>query len=140
MTEYFKFQDTVYNDDRMFILYLCKCTITENNKYITTTIHYEKAPDDFIWSVITFRNNERYTAVKGNHFDSKEDAEAFIRETYPLTPLVSLNGKPPDSLLILEYQDFMNACKRNGFQEYDYKKMFHGDTEDSAFEMLVREK
>ncbi len=143
-----EFKDIIYNDDRMFVLYLCKCTIKdkEGERFITTTIHHDEIPDDFIWSVITFRNNERYTAVKGNHFKTKEEAKAFIRETYPTVPLISLNGEAPQKPL--QYDEFVNWCRNNDFKEYDYKKMFSSDVpsdvssdaKEARFETMLTEK
>jgi len=121
-----EFQGIIYNDDRMFVLYLCKCTIEENDQYFITKIHHNEAPENFIWTVITFRNNERYTAVKGDHFDTKEEAENFIRKVEPEVPLVSLKGGSPSRPL--PYDKFLEWKTINGLNEYDYKKMFLPDT------------
>jgi hypothetical protein len=133
-----EYEGIVYNDDRMFVLYLCKCTISENDEFIVTTIHHNETPRGAIWSVITFRNNERYTAVKGSHFESKEEAEAFTREIEPQTPLVSLNGSPP--LEPLSYQEFLSWKERNNFEEYDYKKMFLPDTVNATENLYLPKK
>ncbi len=120
-----EFEGEIYNDDRMFVLYLCKCTIEEDENTISTTIHHNEIPENAVWSVITFRNNERYVAVNGKHFKNKKEAKCFIHDTYPEVPLVSLGGQPPSQTL--PYQDFVNLNKRNKFEEYDYRKKFPDD-------------
>lgn len=120
------FEGILYNDDRMFVLYLCRCTIRETEDQIVTTIHHVQIPENYIWSVFTFRNNERYTAIKCNHFRTKVEAIKFIYEIEPQVPLVSLNGHPPANPL--PYDKFLEWKKANGFQEYDYKRMFPPDS------------
>ena len=120
-----EFEGVIYNDDRMFVLYLCRCTIRETEDSIVTTIHHTQIPEDYVWSVITFRNNERYTAVKVNHFRTQDEAIQFISEIEPHVPLISLNGHPP--VKPLPYHRFLEWKQANGFQEYDYKKMFPAD-------------
>ena len=115
-----------YNDDRMFILYICKCTIEENADSIRTIIHYQETPLNCIWSVATFRNNPRYTLCKIDHFNNKEEAEAFVAHVEPQTPLVSLGGQSPTSpLSFSEYSDWKSEMN---LKEYDYKSMFLEDS------------
>lgn len=54
-----EFDGVTYNDDRMFILYICKCTIEEDANSISTIIHYQEVPVNYIWSVATFRYSGR---------------------------------------------------------------------------------
>lgn len=132
-----EFDGLLYNDDRIFVLYLCKCTIHENEDSIVTTIHHSQAPEEFVWAVVTFRNSERYTAIKSNHFKSRKEAEEFICELEPRVPLISLNGNSPREPL--PYEEFIMWKRRNGFKEYDYKLMFSPDSV-SPKEVLCQKK
>ncbi len=121
-----EFDGVTYNDDRMFILYICKCTIKENADSIRTIIHYQEIPLNCIWSVATFRNNPRYTLRKIDHFNNKEEAEAFVAHVEPQTPLVSLGGLSPTSpLSFSEYSDWKSEMN---LKEYDCKSMFLEDS------------
>lgn len=121
-----EFEGIVYNDDRMYVLYLCKCTITETRDHIVSTIHHVDIPDNYIWSVALFRNNDRYTGIKVDHFKSEEEAKEFILKVEPLVPLISLHGKAPSQPL--SYEKLVEWKDTNGFVEYDYRKMFLPDS------------
>jgi len=80
MSEYFRGQE--YNDDRLYILYLCKGTVEkqiqpDGTSMMCTTVYHEDAPDDYIWCLVTYRNDPRYQATRVDH---------FYNETLP-TPL-----------------------------------------------------
>lgn len=54
------FNGEIYNDDRMFVLYVCKCTVDIDDDVISTTIYHEDAPENHKWCVVTYRNVTRY--------------------------------------------------------------------------------
>lgn len=112
-----------YNDDRMFVLYLCKCTIVdEDATTVSTTICHESAPDDHKWCVVTYRNTVRYPAVRVDHFDSSEKARAYLEEIEPTVPLVSLGGNSPR--IPLSYDKYLEWKAANQLREYDYASMY----------------
>ncbi|MCK5611945.1 hypothetical protein KAR91_59295 [Candidatus Pacearchaeota archaeon] len=117
-----EFNGELYNDDRMFVLYLCKCTVCINDEVIETTIYHENAPDDHKWCLVTYRNIPRYIATRVDHFDSENDAMAYMKKVAPVAPLVSLGGKPPQTPLA--YDEFVRWKKDNNFKEYDYKTVY----------------
>lgn len=87
-----------------------------------TSIYHERAPEKHKWCLVTYRNVVRYIAVRVDHFDSAEAAQAYIKKIEPQVPLISLGGKPPNSPL--PYNQFVNWKERNNFEEYDYRKMY----------------
>lgn len=95
MDTYF-FNDRQYNDDRMFVMFLARCTISEDEEFIITKIHYENILPNFKWCVATFRNVERYTAYRVDSFDSELEALEYLEAVEPETPLISLNGHSPE--------------------------------------------
>lgn len=116
------FNDEVFNDDRMYVLYVSKCTVEEDDKTITTTIHHVTAPTDHIWCVVTYKNIPRYKAVRVDHFLRESEAMLYVKSVEPQTPLISLYGKSP--VRPLTYIEFSDWKKLNQFCEYDYKKMY----------------
>lgn len=116
------FEGEIYNDDRMFVLYVCKCTVEVGDNTIATTIYHEKPPENYKWCVVTYRNVRRYRAVKVDHFETENDSRTYIAEVEPTVPLISLEGRSPD--IPLSYDKFLEWKEKNGFKEYDYKKMF----------------
>ncbi len=121
-----EFEGELYNDDRMFVLYLCKCTIEEDDDSVSTTIHHEDVPVGFIWSVATFKNTPRYMLYKIDHFESEDEAKAYLAHVEPTTPQTSLGGQSPNRPL--SNQDYDDWKDENGFKEYDYKAMFLDDS------------
>ena len=87
------YEGKVYNDDRVFILDLALS---------------EKDCRTF-WVVVTRRNHEGFPPFKVDKFNSKEEALTFIRKIEPTTPLISLEGKPPEKPL--SYEDYCNKLK-----------------------------
>ncbi len=81
-----------YRDDRMFVLYLCKCTEKIQIEHISTTIYHKNPPQDAKWCLVTYRNVERYIAVRADTFETKQEAEQYIKSIEPTVPLVSLGG------------------------------------------------
>ncbi len=124
MSELF-FDGEIYNDDRIFVLFIAKCTTRETDEFIATTIHYETTPNDAGWCVATFRNVERYRAYRIDSFDTKAEAEEYLAEVEPITPLISLGGKSPAHPMPLE--KYSKWKSDNNFKEYDHKTMFPTD-------------
>ncbi|MFC1866522.1 hypothetical protein ACFL0H_00050 [Thermodesulfobacteriota bacterium] len=117
-----QFNGEFYHDDRLFVLYLCKGTDETRSDHVATTIYHENPPPDALWCIVTYRNVERYVAVRVDIFESKKAAVEYMRNVEPTVPLISLGGtspKPP-----LNYDDFVLWKKENGFKEYDYKTMY----------------
>ncbi len=117
-----EFNGEIYNDERMFVLYVCKCTVDINDDVISTTIYHEEAPENYKWCVVTYRNVTRYMSTRVDHFDSESDAIAYMKKVEPDVPLISLGGKSPHDPL--PYDQFVIWKERNKFKEYDYKKMY----------------
>lgn len=115
-----EFNGQMYNDDRMFVLYLCKGTVNADGT--ATTIYHEEPPDNSKWCLVTYRNVPRYPAVRVDHFDTLEEAQAYIKKVEPTVPLISLGGKGPR--VQLPYNEFVKWKTDNGFREYDFKAMY----------------
>lgn len=118
-----EFNGETYNDDRLFVLYISKCTvtITEDNM-VETTIYHEKAPEANKWCLVTYRNVARYPAIRVDNFESFKAAEDYMKKVEPTVPLISLGGKSPSATL--PYDQFLKWKAKNHFKEYDYKKMY----------------
>ncbi len=117
-----EFYGEIYHDDRMFVLYVCKCTEEIRDDLIATTIYHEESPENHKWCVVTYKNVTRYNPTRVDCFDSEGEAIAFRKRVEPQVPLISLDGKSPHALL--PYDQFVSWKERNGFKEYDYKKMY----------------
>lgn len=117
------FQGQEYFDDRLFILYLCKGKVEiESDGVAVTSIYHENAPDDHIWCVATYRNCNRYPLYRVDNFYKKKDAEAYIKEIEPQTPLISLGGAIPKHLL--SYADYITWKKKNDLKDYDWQSLY----------------
>jgi hypothetical protein len=117
-----EFNGEYYRDDRMYVLYVCKCTEDVQRDHVATTIYHEEPPPNSKWCLVTYKNVERYMAVRVDTFDSKQDVETYMSSLEPTVPLVSLGGRsrnPP-----LSYEEFARWKSEQGFEEYDYKKMY----------------
>ena len=125
-----EFQGQQYFDDRVFILYLCKGEIKIEEGIdgaVWTTIYHDEvqAPENHVWCVVTYRNCGRYPLFRIDTFYKKIDAENYIRETEPHTPLVSLGGNPPERPL--SYEDFLKWKKENNLTDYNWKILYSSD-------------
>ena len=117
------FQGEVYNDDRMFVLHVCRCTVTaRDDGTMVTTIHHEVDPSDSRWCLVTYRNTASYPATRVDHFDSLEDARAYLERVEPTVPRVSLAGRPP--VAPLPYDQFVAWKAANDLKDYDYRQMY----------------
>jgi hypothetical protein len=134
------FQGQEYFDDRLFVLYLCKGKITTgSDDIITTTIYHDKAPNDHLWCIVTYRNCHRYPAVRVDSFYKKDDAMAYLRKIEPETPLISSAGKSPAA--VVSFEEYQKWKKENGLKEYIWKEMFiHMPLGASAKEHMIESK
>ena len=126
-----------YRDDRMFVFYLCKGKVERRpDGGLDTWIYHEEAPQDFVWCLVTYRNNLRYTAFRVDHFRSVEEAQGYLEATEPTTPLVSLGGREPAAPL--PYKDYVKWKRKNRLKEYNYIEMYSiqgGNPWELIFEM-----
>jgi len=128
----------LYNDDRMFVMAVSKCTVRTDSEFVETQVHHEEAPPNHIWCVVTYRNVERYPAYRTDHFDTEQEAISYLQVVEPGVPLVSLGGTAPR--ITLPYTKFVEWKKMNNFQEYDYKKMYSPGGENAREIMMVPRK
>ena len=116
-----EFDGNLYNDDRMFVLYIAPCIFSEDSENITYQVYHEKPPPEHTWCIVTYRNTERYPASKVDTFNSKEEAEKYKANVEPSCPLVSLRGEPKK---FRSYEEYISWKEWQDFEEYDYKKVF----------------
>ena len=117
-----EFEGKIYNDDRMFVLYLCKCSVRIEGNLVTTTIYHEKAPSEHDWALVTYKNVARYEACRIDRFKTVDAAKAYMETVEPLVPLISLGGRPSEEPLTCP--EFQEWKKRNNLKDYDYKIIF----------------
>lgn len=120
-----QFQGQEYFDDRLFVLYLCagQVEIEDGEEgAVWTSIYHENPPDDHIWCVATYRNCARYPLYRVDSFYKKEDAIAYIKQTEPETPLISLGGRSPQDPL--PYDQYLEWKKVNNLKDYDWKSLY----------------
>lgn len=118
----------VFRDDRMFVLYVCKCSVRISDDLKVTTIYHERAPEDHIWGVVTYRNVARYEPTRVDCFETEKEAIAFLQRLEPKIPLVSLGGQAPSDPLSFEQVQFWKV--RNGYVDYNYKDMYPAGVAD----------
>ena len=113
----------IYNDDRLFVLSVCRCTVTElGDDTVETVIHHENGPPSHTWCVATFRNTARYPLTRVDHFQTEEEARTYLQSIEPSVPRVSLGGSSPAAPL--SYEGFLKWKAENHCQEYDYRRMY----------------
>ena len=120
-----EFEGQEYFDDRMFVLYLCKGSVEiepDSDGVVWTKIYHEKAPANHIWCVATYRNCNRYPLYRVDSFYKKEDAEEYIKQIEPETPLISLSGKPPEHPL--SYEEYSKWKVENGLKDYNWESLY----------------
>ena len=128
-----EFQGQKYFDDRLFVLYLCKGTVEiepDPEGSVWTKIYHQKAPNDHVWCVVTYRNCNRYPLYRVDSFHRKEDAEQYIKKIEPETPLVSLDGispRPP-----LSYEGYLERKVKSGLKDYDWKSLYSPYSSDGS--------
>ena len=133
----YEFNGEYYNDDRLFILYLCKCTEDVQPDHIATTIYHENPPPDAKWCLVTYKNVQRYMAVRVDTFESKQEAVEYMRDIEPTVPLVSAGGRP--RVPQLSYDEYVKWKNDLGFREYDYNSMYTPGGENPR-EVIIRKK
>lgn len=117
------FNGEIFNDDRLFVLHIAKCTVEEaDDETVETVIHHESAPVGHIWCVVTYRNTPNYPITRVDHFGLFEEARTFLERTEPTVPLISLDGNSPSEPL--SYPQFAEWKIQSGFKEYDYRSMY----------------
>ena len=87
-----------YHDDRLFVL----------------DIVLAKKGSGRVWAVITRRNCTGYPPVRVDEFDSREDAQAYVKEVEPITPLISHGGSarsPTPS-----YAEYITLLREDGLR------------------------
>lgn len=125
----------MYNDDRLYVLLIAKCTITEvDEETIETIIHHESAPADHLWCIATYRNTNTYPLTRVDHFHTYDQARAYLEKTEPTVPLISLDGNSPT--VPLSFASFLDWKSENSFKDYDYRAVYaRGGT--NAKEMCI---
>lgn len=113
-----------YNDDRMFVLYVCPCTLESNPaKGVTKVIlHHEGRPEGHLWAVATFRNVFRYPIYRVDEFQTFDEAENYRREVEPRVPLASLGGQAMP--VVLSYEEWERWKQIRGMREFDHRTVF----------------
>lgn len=120
-----EFAGEMYNDDRLFVLYVCRGTRRElANGAIESKIYHDEPPADSNWCVVTFRNTPRYKAFRVDHFGTLDEAEAYRRFNEPLTPRISLGGMSPSPPL--SYAAYSEWKHTEALREYDHRLLFRG--------------
>jgi len=118
-----EFNGETYRDDRMFVLYICRCTVDIiEGEIVATTIYHEDAPETHEWCLVTYKNVTRYPAIRVDHFESLKAAQDYMKKVEPTVPLISLGGNSPQAPLL--YDQFAKWKAKNHFKEYDYREMY----------------
>jgi hypothetical protein len=134
--EELQFEGDTYNDDRMFVLHICRCTVERRADGTTaTTVYHDAAPPDSRWCLVTYRNTPTYAAYRVDHFDSLALAQEYLVQVEPTVPRLSLGGESPAEPL--PYQEWVAWKAANGLKEYDHEAL-HPDESDLP-ETLISE-
>jgi hypothetical protein len=133
------FDGDVYNDDRMFLLYICQCTVEDRGEFLASTIYHERMPDeDALWCIVTFKNTPAYPATRIDHFPSQEHARAYFERAMPGVPLISLQGRSPTNPV--PYSIYRMWEVPNGFSDYNYRNVFSSGGSDAREVILTPKK
>ena len=118
-----------YNDDRLFVLSVCRCTVAEVAEVaevaadmLETIIYHEKVPTSHIWCVVTYRNTARYPLTRVDHFQTEAEARRYMQSVELSVPWVSLGGASPS--IPPSYDEFVKWKTANHCHEYDYRRVF----------------
>tara|TARA_Y100000389_G_C17265068_1_gene415010 strand:- start:225 stop:677 length:453 start_codon:yes stop_codon:yes gene_type:complete len=90
MPKQIEFQGDFYRDDRMYVMNLSNGILEIDSKKIPKFV------------LVTYRNNINLVATRANYFETKEEAEKYIKNVEFEVPLISNNG---NSLLIPDDED-----------------------------------
>jgi hypothetical protein len=119
------FDGESYYDDRLYLLYLCPCTVDTSGEHtISTTVYHQEPPIWHKWCLVTYRNTARFPAVRVDHFDTLNAARAYYQHVAPTVPLASLGGRSTTDPL--SYEEFVIWERENGLKGYDYRPMYTG--------------
>ena len=98
------YQGDTYRDDRIFVMNLSRGKVEINGEISQKFV------------LVTYRNSLKFVATRADHFDTKEDAENYIKKNEHEVPLISQNGKSlpiPDNVDTREF--WLNWLKINNF-------------------------
>lgn len=120
------FDGEQYNDDRLFVLHLCRgtCEAEAGGDVSAITVYHDCPPLNAKWYVVTYRNTARYPVFRADCFETEHLALSYIQKVEPTVPLVSLHGHPPE--FPLPYAEFVKWKLRQGMNEYDFREMYPG--------------
>ena len=82
MPKQIEFQKDVYRDDRIYVMNLSNGILEIDSKKIPKFV------------LVTYRNNINLVAIRADHFETKEEAEKYIKTVEFKVPLISNNGNP----------------------------------------------
>ena len=104
-----KYQGEIYRDDRMFVMNLSHGKIEKNSQKISKFV------------LVTFRNTIQLTAIRGDYFDNKEDAEEYIKKIEHKVPLISQNEETLSFLENVDKWEFwLDWLKKNKLPQNIY--------------------
>ena len=117
------FNGEMYNDDRMFVLYIARCAIRDRGDgMIDWIVYHEPHPEATLWALVTYRNTGRYPAVRVDGFTTEKEAEEYRKAVESTVPRISLGGAPPSSPP--SHEDFVAWKQRLGLAEYDWRALY----------------
>jgi hypothetical protein len=116
------FDGRVFNDDRMFVLYLCRGEVNEVGKMINVSIHHEEVKVHYHWCMVTYWNTPAYEANRIDVFPSESVAIDWLKDAEPRTPLISLGGIAPSN--VLSYDEYEQWKKDLGYKDYEYGQLY----------------
>lgn len=124
-----------YLDDRLFRLAVVPAALKKDKSGAHQTIlFYEDQPEGAFWAVATFRNVAGLPLVGVNHFETREQAQAYRDAVEPSVPLASLGGQSPNPPL--SQADYALLKTERGFAELDPGTDFAG--QDRKAEAVVQ--
>jgi len=83
--KFFEYKDELFRDPRMYVINLTKATVEGSDG--------EKEKK---WTIVTYKNTTNLPYIRHDIFDSKEEAIDYLKDIEPVTPLVTIDGKPRD--------------------------------------------
>lgn len=136
MTE-IEFDGRHYLDDRMFLLHLARCTVeAPKDSMVATTVHHQSPPPTAVWCVVTYRNTSGYPPFRVDHFNTRQEAQAYLENVEPDTPRISLNGRAPRPRP--SFAEFSAWKSAHDLLDYDYTSVFMPGGEDASEVVLQR--
>lgn len=120
-----KMNNNTYYDDRIYLMYVCKCVVTHEENMEITNLYHEEAAEGFNWAVAIRENSARYKILDVIHLQNEDEARDFFRLNAPMTPRVSLGGDQPKEQI--DYTDYKQWLEDNNLEEYNYRKVFSPD-------------